>query len=160
MRNHTQGQLIAMKKRLLDKLINKEMTRKQVAGLLSIHPGSVSRLKKNYIDYGEEVLIPEPPGPKKGSITHNRTPKWIEDIIIKLATDNLDKGPIDLAQLFYDDYNINIDQTTVWRILKRRKIRYSLEHKRWKKEPPKAYCLDTPGLELQMLATPLVGLEK
>lgn len=151
MRNRTQGQLIAMKKRLLDKLINKELTRSQVVGLLSMHPNSVSRLKKDYLEYGEEILIPEPPGPKKGSLTHNRTPKYLEDIVINLADKYLDKGPIDIADKVLDIQGIDINQSTVWRILKRRGNRYNQEYKRWKKDgPPKSYCLDTPGLELQM----------
>jgi transposase InsO family protein len=151
MKVHTQGQLIAMKKRLLDKLINKELQRSQVAGLLSMHPNSVSRLKKDYLEYGEDILIPEPPGPKKGSLTHNRTPDWIEDIVVSLAKAHMDEGPIDIADRVYKGYGININQTTIWRILKRKRARYTTEYKRFKKDgPPKSYCLDTPGLELQM----------
>lgn len=151
MRAHTQGQLIAMKKRLLDKLIYKELTRKQVAGLLSMHPNAVSRLKKEYLEHGEEALASKPPGPKKGSQTHNRTPKWIEDIVIKVANKYLDKGPIELSEIVSNTYGLRVEQTTIWRILKRRKTRYTTEYKRFKKDGlPKQYCLDTPGLELQM----------
>ena len=51
--------------------------------------------------------------------------------------------------MIFDKYGLNINQTTVWRILKIRKIRYTTEYKRWVKEKPKLYCLNTLGLELQ-----------
>ncbi len=59
-------------------------------------------------------------------------------------------GPQPLADKLYDIYNITIHASTIYRILKREKIRYTHEYKRWVKEKPKLYCLDTPGRELQM----------
>jgi len=46
MRRKTLGELIAMKKQVLDKMIYREINRSQAAGLLSMHPNAVSRLKK------------------------------------------------------------------------------------------------------------------
>ena len=150
MRRNTQGELIAMKKQVLDRLIARELTRDQAVGLLSMHPNSVSRLKSNYLEHGEAVLVPAPPGPKKGAITHNRTPEWIENIVAQLGYKRADLGPIALADEVFNRYGIRIEQTTVWRILTRKKIRYTTEYKRWQKDKPKLYCLDTPGEELQL----------
>lgn len=150
MRRYTQGELIAMKKQLLDKFINRELTRKQTAGLLSMHPNAVSRLKENYLKYGEEALTPRPPGPKKGSRVHNRTPEWLENVVVELARKHTDQGPVYIADRVLDIHNTYIDQSTVWRILTRKKIRYAGECHRWKQEEPAFYCLDTPGLQLQM----------
>ncbi len=47
-RRNTQGEIITMKKQILDKVINHELTRSQAAGLMQIHPNAVSRLKKRY----------------------------------------------------------------------------------------------------------------
>ena len=148
-RRNTQGELIAMKKELLDRLINRQLTRSQVANLMSMHPNAVSRLKKRYLEQGEEALIPKKPGPKQGK-THNRTPDFIEEIVINLALKHPNLGPLPLSEKILERYGINLDQSTVWRILTRKKIRYTKKYKRWKQEKPKLYCLDTPGLELQM----------
>lgn len=148
-RRNTQGELIAMKKQVLDKLIARELTRNQAASLMQMHSNAVSRLKKRYIEYGPDILIPEKPGPKNGE-THNRTPEWIENIVKDIAIKRPSLGPILLSEEISDKYGIDLDQTTIWRILTRKKIRYTTEYKRWKKEKPKLYCLNTPGLELQM----------
>jgi len=149
-RRNTQGELIAMKKQILDKFIAREITRNQAAGLLQMHPNAVSRLKSRYQQYGVEALIPKKPGPKDCVVPENKTPEWIEDIIVNLAIKWPNLGPQPLAEELADKYGINLDQTTVWRILKRKKIRYTTEYKRWVQEKPKLYCLDTPGLELQL----------
>ena len=147
---NTQGELIAMKKQILDKLINRELTRTQAANLMQMHPNAVSRLKKKYIEFGTEALIPEKPGPKNGDHIHNKTPDLVSDVIVELAKNNPNLSPILISEELLDKYGISIHPTTVWRILKRKKIRYTTEYKRWVKKEPKLYCLDTPGLELQM----------
>lgn len=148
-RRNTQGELITMKKQILDKVIARELTCNQAAGLMQMHPNAISRLKKRYIENGPDILMPEKPGPKNGE-THNRTPEWVEDIVKEVAINRPDFGPILLSEEILDRYGIYLDQTTVWRILTRKKIRYTIEYKRWKQEKPKLYCLNTPGLELQM----------
>lgn len=145
---NTQGELIAMKKRILNACISRQMKCKFGAKLLKMHPKSFSRLKARYERDGEAVLVPKKTGPKKYQ-PKNRTPDWITDIVKQIAIKNSDKGPIDLADKLFDDYGITMNQSTVWRILKREKVRYTTEYRRWEEEP-KFYCLDTPGLELQM----------
>ena len=149
MRRNTQGELIAMKKQVLDKLIARELTRDQAASLMQMHSNAVSRLKKRYIEHGVDVLMPKKPGPRNGE-THNRTPDWIEDIVTQFAIKRPSLGPLPLSEEISDKYGIDLNQATVWRILTRKKTRYATEYKRWKKEKPKLYCLNTPGLELQM----------
>ena len=160
MRRNTQEELIAMKKQLLDRLIAHQLNRSQVANLMKMHPNAVSRLKKKYIDLGLDALIPKKPGPKNGDHIYNKTPAWVEDIIVNLAKNRIDLSPILLSEELFDQYGLNINQTTVWRILKRRKIRYTTEYKRWVKEKPKLYCLNTPGLELQLDASFPFGRSK
>ena len=71
-------------------------------------------------------------------------------MVENLAVKHPNLGPLPLSEELFDKYSIKLDQTTVWRILKRRKIRYTTEYKRWKQVQPKLYCLDIPGLELQL----------
>jgi len=148
MRRNTQGELITMKKQIIEKCLARQLKCKDGANLLQMHPKAFARLKSRYILDGEIVLIPKKPGPKRFT-PKNRTNSNIENIVIKLANKHPDLGPIPLSEKLADKYNININQSTVWRILKRTKTRYTTEYKRWK-EKPKFYCLNTPGIELQM----------
>jgi transposase InsO family protein len=145
---NTQGELIAMKKNILDACLGRRMKCKAGAKLLAMHPKSFSRLKARYERDGEAVLVPKKTGPKRFK-PKNRTSDAVVDLVKRIAVNHPDLGPIPLAEKLFDSYSIKMNQTTVWRILKREKVRYSLEYRRWKEEP-KLYCLDTPGLELQL----------
>ena len=138
-----------MKKSILEKNIAKEINRVQAAGLLKMHINAFSRLKKRYMEHGISALYPKKPGPKKGA-AYNKTPEWIENIVVKVAESRMDLGPVPLVDEIYENYGVKLDSTTIWRILKRKKVRYGSEYKRWTQEEPKLYCLDLPGLELQM----------
>jgi len=143
----TLTELIKMKKQIIEDCINKRMKWKEGARILVMHPKALSRLKKNYLIHGECVLAGRKPGPKKGS-PDNKTPDSIEEIVEEIASD-LSLGPVRIAEILLEKHGIKIHQTTVWRILKRRKSRYTTEYKRWKQEP-KLYCLEEPGIELQL----------
>ena len=145
---NTMDNLIAMKKRILSACINRQMKCGSGAKLLQMHPKSFSRLKARYERDGEAVLVPKKTGPKRFK-PKNRTSEAVVDLVKRLAINHPDLGPVPLAEKLFDIYQIKMNQTTVWRILKREKVRYYLEYRRWKEEP-KFYCLDTPGLELQM----------
>jgi len=149
MRN-TIEETINMKENILKKYISRSIDRKETAGLLNMHVNAVSRLTTRYKKEGRDALIPKKPGPKSYNPTHNKTPTYIQDLIIDIALKNPNEGPIWISEKLYDDYGITKHSTTVYRILKREKIRYTHEYKRWVKEKSKLYCLDKPGIELQM----------
>jgi len=149
-RRNTQETIIAMKKEILDSCVAKRMKCLEGAKLLKMHPKSFSRLKKNYFENGDDVLTPKTPGPKNGFIAGNRTPLWVEDIVCELAKNNPNESPIELSETLLDKYSIKLDQSTVYRILRRRRIRYCLEYNQRKKPKPQLYCLETPGEELQL----------
>jgi transposase-like protein len=150
MRRNTQEALIAMKKEILNSCINKKIKCIEGAKLLHMHPKSFLRLKKRYIEEGEAVLVSKPPGPKIGFIAINRTQEWLEKIICELALKYFDSGPIELSQKILDQYQIKINQSTVFRILKRNKIRYFRSYIPITRHKPQLYCLETPGIELQL----------
>lgn len=138
-----------VKKNILERYIKKILSRSEVAKLLSMHPNAVSRLKDNYLGHGDSVLVGRKPGPKSNFRPHNRTPEDIEELITKVGSSRPDLGPQPLADQLEEVYGIAVDPTTVWRILKRKGIRYTTQYKRFKQEP-KLYCLDQPGKMLQM----------
>jgi transposase InsO family protein len=144
------GEIINMKENIIKRYIAKKINRKETAKLLGMHTNAVSRLVTRYKKERKYALTPKKPGPKSYNVVHNKTPSWIEDIVVMIANDNLDKGPVLIAEKLFDERKIELNSTTVWRILKRRKIRYTQEYKRWIREEPKLYCLDKPGLELQL----------
>lgn len=138
-----------IKREILDACLSRKMLCKSGAKLLKMHPKAFSRLKSRYQQKGVSALVGCKPGPKKGSDIHNRTPEAIEDTVVHVARQRPDLGPDPLADLLWDFYSIKLNSTTVWRILARKKERYTVEYKRWKKEPT-FYCLDQPGEEMQM----------
>ena len=150
MRRNTQEELIAMKKNILDACIGKRMKCKDGAKALSMHPKSFSRLKKRYLVHGENILVPEKSGPKPGRPPRNKTAAWLEDLVCLIARSKTNSGPVELSDYFHDVYGIKIDQSTVYRILRRRKIRYGREYIKIEQRPPKLYCLEKPGLEVQL----------
>ncbi len=149
LKRNTQEELIAMKKEILIKCINKEMKCYEGAKLLHMHPKSFSRLKGLFIQYGEAILVSKKTGPKNNR-PPNKTPVHIEKFICKIARLNPGATINTISDYFTDDLEISIHPTTVYRILKRNQIRYCREYWGVPKFKPKLYCLETPGLELQM----------
>jgi len=143
-----QENLIAMKKGILDKCINKQMKCYEGAKLLHMHPKSFSRLKTLYLKYGEAILVPKKTGPKKGS-PPNRTSSHLEYLVCETAKLNPRVTIIAIAD-YFKELGLKMHPTTVYRILKRNHVRYGLTYLELPKSKPNLYCLETPGIELQM----------
>ncbi|MDP2736461.1 MAG: integrase core domain-containing protein [bacterium] len=137
-----------MKKEVFDSYINRQLLGREGAKLLHMHPKAFLRLKARYMEHGEAVFVPKKTGPKGPPV--NRTADWIENIVVELARENKRLGPIELSEELFEKYGIKKDQSTVFRILQRKRIRYCREPLPRIKVKPQLYCLETPGLELQM----------
>src|SRR3989338_1464543 len=149
-RRNTQEELIMLKQYILDECIKRAMVCKEGAIALKMHPKALSRLKRRYLNDGVATLVPKKPGPRVGRArVHNRTPYQIEDVVVTYAVRYPFLGPIPLMDKMREEQGIVLDSVTVSRILKRKKIRYTREYKRWKADP-KLYCLEKPGKEVQM----------
>lgn len=146
---NTQGELIAMKQKIMDQCINKELKCKTGAKLLRMHPKAFSRLKKHYLKNGVNVLMPKKPGPKSGH-AHNRTSDDIEWLVVELAKELSQLGPVPLSDALLDIYQVKVNAVTVWRILKRKRCRYMRGYEKIERAKPKFYCLDEPGMEIQL----------
>ena len=129
-------------------ILEKKMRIQDVAFVLGVSRQSISKWLAKYKFEGVAGLIPKKSGPKKGK-AWNKTEQWIEEKIVDIAEENPFKGPDFLSDLLLEKEGIKKDQSTIYRILKRRRIRYgeNYSHKRRKK---KAYCLDNPGREIQL----------
>jgi len=140
-------QLLQMKEKMLKKVLAKEMKLRDVAEIFGVTRQSTSKWLAKYKYGGMAELVPKKSGPKNGTCW-NRTSDEIENRVVEIAKEHLFKGPDWISDELFDE-GIEIDQSTVYRILKRRKTRYytNYKHKRRKK---KSYCLDSPGREIQL----------
>lgn len=153
-------EVVNMKEKIFKRYLQKRLTRDETAKLLNLHPGSVSRLASRYKKEGKEALYPRKPGPKSYNIVHNKTPSFIEDFVVKIAQNNLDKGPMWISERLEQVRGICLHETTIYRILKRRKVRYAHKYRRWINRKPKLYCLEKPGIELQLDASYPFGRQR
>lgn len=133
-----------LKIKLVKEVVEKKRKIKEVAELLEVDRKTVRRWKAIFIHEGEVGLLPKKPGPKGGT-AWNKTEDELEELICEVARNHPFKGP----EWIHDQLSISIDQSTVYRILKRKGIRYYYDYKH-KRRKKKAYCLSWPGEELQL----------
>ena len=132
--------------KLVKDIISKKRTVNEVSDILSISRQSISKWKWKYLQEWVQWLIPKKPWPKWWS-TWNKTEDWLEDEVVRLAKENYFEWPVWISNEIWDIYNISIDQSTIYRILKRRKIRYYYGYYNARKKR-KLYVKDVPGREL------------
>jgi len=77
-----------MKKEILDNCVNKKIKYINGAKFLKMRPKAFLPLKSRYQEFGEPVLAPQAPGPKKLYAVCNKTPDWIDDLVVKLTDEN------------------------------------------------------------------------
>lgn len=137
-----------LKKTIIEQAIERKMSTRQASSLLSMHPKAFLRLKGRYREEGESALWPKRPGPKPGSPEPaNKTPEGVEDLVLELSRRFPWEGPGPLADRLAG-HGFPMNQSTVWRILKRRTDKYARPARRWR-EDPKLYALEEPGIEVQ-----------
>lgn len=133
----------------LQAIINKETTVTAVAGALSVTRQTVYTWKARYERFGIDGLIQK--RKKRTDRPHNKTPEEIEQLVINTTDTYWRDGVEALRDHIQRLYNLTINPSTIYRILKRNNIRYTEHHprttKRWKIQ---LYSHQTPGLELQM----------
>lgn len=130
-------------------IINKTATVTAVAEVLSVTRQTIYVWKARYQRFGIDGLIQ--PRKQRTDEPHNKTSKEIEQLVINTANTYWTDGVEALSDHLQRLYNLTINPTTVYRILKREGVRYGVRHprttKRWK---IKLYSHQIPGLELQM----------
>lgn len=150
--NHYDPRYMQLQQEKLENIIRKKQSVSSASKELSVSRKTMYQWLYRYKQYGIDGLLPKKR--KKGSVAHNRTCEDVEQRIISLAKDYYTEGVESLSDLLYDEHEITLHPTTVYRILKRNGVRYGQYHiatkKRWKK---KLYAHKTPGSELQIDTT-------
>ena len=141
--------MILLRQQLLEEILKKRRKMNDVADVLHVRRETVSRWLAKYKFEGIDGITPKKSGPKKGSIIANKTSEIIEDTLCNLAKNNPYKGPIGLRDILEEQYNMYLHSTTIYRILKRKNVRYGRYYHALKKKR-KLYCLDLPGREMQL----------
>lgn len=133
----------------LKAIINKTATVTDVAKELSVTRQTIYTWKARYQRFGIDGLIKQ--RKRRADRPHNKTATEIEQLVINTAETYWSDGVEALSDHLQRLYNLTINPTTVYRILKRERVRYGEHHprttKRWKKQ---LFAHQTPGLELQM----------
>ena len=120
-----------------------------VARELGVSRQTIHKWLSRYKRFGIDGLITK--RRKRSDVAHNRTSPEIEQLVMNMAHQYFTDGVETLHDRLEYEYNITLHSTTIYRILKRREIRYTDRYQRtkmrWKK---KLYAHTVPGLELQM----------
>lgn len=135
----------------LEEIKRKERNVSEVAQLLGVSRPTIYTRKSKYEEDWEIGLLEDNPWPKTGK-ARNRTKNEIEEIVV----DYLKKYPLDwpkiIREKLEEEKGIVLHSTTIWRIGKRRHIKYGASNRKKQKRERKLYVLSQPG-ELQVDVT-------
>jgi len=147
--NKFDAKYMSLKEKKLKQVINKEKTIIKIAEELAVSRQSIHKWLNRYKRFGIEGLIErKKTGCKKA---YNRTSTEIEQLVINISKKYWNDGVETLHDHLLYENNVDLNPSTIYRILKRNDIRYTTKYphtrKKWKK---KLYAHQIPGLELQM----------
>lgn len=140
--------MIELKWQLLQDVLDKKRKQKEIVEILKVSRQSVWIWLKKYKDDWINWIIPKKSWPKSWK-THNKTEDWLESEVVRLAKEHPFEWPIWISDEINDIYNISINQSTVYRILKRKWTRYYYWYY-WSRKKRKLYVKDIPWRELQL----------
>ena len=138
-----------MKVNLIKQILAKEIKITDAAVSIGKSRQILHRWMKIYLEYGEQGLMYKKPGPKNG-YAWNRSPEDVENFIIELAFNNPFLGPYPLSEKYEELTGHHIDQSTVYRILKRNNSRYGRSANPLPHKKPTLYVKGYPGEEVQL----------
>lgn len=140
--------MIEMRKRLIEDVLHKRRKVQEVAELLSVTRKTIHKWKCRYKIEWISGLVPKKSWPREWH-AWNETPESVQEKVAELAMKHKMEWPVELKYRLELEEWIIMDQSTVYRILKRRRVRYYKLYEKPKKIP-KLYTLGIPGLELQV----------
>jgi len=140
--------MTVLKWNLLQDIVDKKRKVYEVAEIFKVSRKTVwirlHKYKKEWLPW----IIPKKSWPKSWE-THNRTEENLEQEICRLGKENHFEWPVWISDEIYDLYGITINQSTVYRILKRNNIRYYYGYHGIKRKRI-LYVKDIPWRELQV----------
>jgi len=137
-----------VKVHLIEDVIKKKRKTSEVATILRVSMRTIQRRICRYKYNGIQVLIRSKPWPKSW-VAYNRTQEETEEIVAFLAMKYKQEWPANLKIRLDEKYEIHMNQSTIYRILKRRNVRYYNAYQKEKKQR-KMYSLEIPWMEIQV----------
>lgn len=147
--NKYDNRYLMLQEEKLTQIINKQGKVVRIAEEFNVSRQTIHKWLNRYKRFGVDGLIRQKR--KQSSIAHNRTSAEVEQLVINSALEHHYDGVETLSDRLQFEFNLTLHPTTIWRILKRKEIRYGEQQtwtrKRWKK---KLFAHQIPGKELQM----------
>jgi transposase InsO family protein len=147
--NKYDNRYLMLQEEKLTQIINKQSKVTEVAEEFNVSRQTIHKWLNRYKRFGLDGLLKQKRKPAGSS--HNRTAAEIEQLVVNLSRQHWYDGVGTLADRLQFEYNLTLHPTTIYRILKRKEIRYGEQQtwtkKRWKKQ---LYAHQIPGKELQM----------
>jgi len=137
-----------VKTHLIEDVIKKRRKTSDVATILRVSMRTIQRRICRCKYDGIQVLMRSKPWPK-GWAAYNKTQEETEEIVAFLWMKYNQEWPERLKMRLDEKYWIHMNQSTIYRILKRRNVRYYNAYEKEKKQR-KMYTLEIPWMEIQM----------
>lgn len=147
--NKYDNRYLMLQEEKLTKIISKQKKVADIAEEFRVSRQTIHKWLNRYKRFGTDGLRRQKR--KHLNIPHNRTSQEVEQLVINLAKEYYYDGVETLADRLKFENNITLHPTTIYRILKRKEVRYGEQQtwtkKRWKKQ---LFAHQIPGKELQM----------
>lgn len=147
--NKYDNRYLMLQEEKLTQIIEKQKKVTAVAEEFHVSRQTVHKWLNRYKRFGVSGLMKQ--ARRRSYAPHNRTSPEVERLVIDVARKHYYDGVETLSDRLQCENNLTLHPTTIYRILKRKEIRYGEQQtwtkKRWKK---KLFAHQEPGKELQM----------
>ena len=148
-----------LKQKMLDEILSKKRKLWEVADILGVSRQSVSKWLAQYRYAWIPWIIPKKPWPKRTSVPYNRTSETLISLVIEISKRDVFVWPIGIRDILEQETGEILNQSTIYRILKRTRTRYFTGYHGSRKKR-KLYVKDIPWRELQVDASFPWGYQK
>lgn len=148
-----------LKQKMLDEILSKKRKIGEVADILSVSRQSVSKWLAQYRLLWVEWITPKKSWPKLTSLPYNKISPLLEEKVIEISKRDIFVWPIWIRDILVSETGEILNQSTIYRILKRNSVRYFTGYHGSRKKR-KLYVKDRPWRELQVDASFPYGYQK
>lgn len=141
-----------LKEKMLVEILSKKRKIGEVKDILGVSRQSVSKWLAQYKYAWVSGITPKKPWPKATSIPYNKVSPLLESLVIAIARGDSLVWPIGIRDTLLSETGEILNQSTIYRILKRTWTRYFNGYHGSRKKR-KLYVKDIPGRELQVDAS-------
>lgn len=148
-----------LKEKMLVEILSKKRKLRDVADILSVSRQSVSKWLAQYKYAWISGITPKKPWPKPTSVPYNKVSSHLESLVIEISKRDGFVWPIGIRDILLTETWDILNQSTIYRILKRTRTRYFNGYHGSRKKR-KLYVKDIPWRELQVDASFPWGYQK